>query len=79
MTAAGELKIINVADAPWPDVVTVFGTRGDSARCWCQFFKSSKVVWDADSVTEFRDEEGRLVAEARNTNVETAGASDAQS
>lgn len=63
MTAAGEHKIINVADAPWPDVVTVFGTRGDSARCWCQFFKSSKVVWDADSVTEFRDELRLQVAE----------------
>jgi ribosomal protein S18 acetylase RimI-like enzyme len=22
----------------WPDVETVFGTRGDAARCWCQWF-----------------------------------------
>jgi GNAT superfamily N-acetyltransferase len=23
----------------WDDVVTVIGTKGDPARCWCQFFR----------------------------------------
>jgi GNAT superfamily N-acetyltransferase len=24
----------------WDDVATVFGTRGDPSRCWCQYFRS---------------------------------------
>ncbi|MET4781559.1 GNAT family N-acetyltransferase [Glaciihabitans sp. UYNi722] len=29
----------SVSDVPWADVRAVFGTRGDPAGCWCQFFK----------------------------------------
>ena len=31
--------VVEPATPPrWPDVETVFGTRGDPARCWCQWF-----------------------------------------
>lgn len=36
--AAG-FRIIPVSQTPWGDVVQVFGTRGDPAGCWCQYFK----------------------------------------
>ena len=29
----------------WDDAVTVFGTRGDPASCWCQFFTLSSQDW----------------------------------
>lgn len=28
-----------IDEAPWADVQLVFGSRGDPAGCWCQFFK----------------------------------------
>jgi len=39
MTQTGEITVMSVADVPWHDVQLVFGTRGDSSRCWCQYFK----------------------------------------
>ncbi|RZS66634.1 acetyltransferase (GNAT) family protein [Agromyces ramosus] len=35
----GELRIIPAHDAPFDDVVAVFGTKGDPAHCWCQWYK----------------------------------------
>jgi GNAT superfamily N-acetyltransferase len=35
------LRIVPVTHAPWADVERVFGTRGDPADCWCQWFKLS--------------------------------------
>src|SRR5512144_750214 len=29
----------------WDDAITVFGTRGDPASCWCQFFILSSQDW----------------------------------
>jgi GNAT superfamily N-acetyltransferase len=29
----------------WDDAITVFGTRGDPASCWCQFFTLSSQDW----------------------------------
>ena len=29
----------------WDDVATVFGTRGDPARCWCQWFRMRNDGW----------------------------------
>jgi len=43
----GELRVVPVADAPWDDVRTVFGTRGDPSTCWCQFFKVDAAAWKA--------------------------------
>ena len=48
---------VTTADATvdrWPDVVTVMGTRGDPARCWCQFFRITNREWQASDVDAFR-------------------------
>jgi len=42
-----ELRVVPVADAPWDDVRSVFGTRGDPSTCWCQFFKVDAAAWKA--------------------------------
>jgi GNAT superfamily N-acetyltransferase len=47
------LRVIPVVDAPWEDVRTVFGTRGDPATCWCQFFKVDAATWKAADVPGF--------------------------
>jgi GNAT superfamily N-acetyltransferase len=42
MTAAAttpELAIVPANEASWADLRAVFGTRGDTSRCWCQRFK----------------------------------------
>jgi len=44
---AGELRVVPVTDAPWDDVRTVFGTRGDPSTCWCQYFKVDAAAWKA--------------------------------
>ncbi len=55
MTACrpAELRVVPVTDAPWDDVRTVFGTRGDPARCWCQYFKVDAATWKAQDVAAF--------------------------
>jgi GNAT superfamily N-acetyltransferase len=45
MAENSEVRVVSVADAPWHDVQTVFGTRGDPSTCWCQFFKMDKAEW----------------------------------
>ena len=39
MPAEREIRVEAVASVPWENVSQVFGTRGDPARCWCQYFK----------------------------------------
>jgi GNAT superfamily N-acetyltransferase len=41
------LRVVPVIDAPWDDVRTVFGTRGDPSTCFCQFFKVDAAAWKA--------------------------------
>ncbi|SFO05595.1 GNAT family N-acetyltransferase [Mycetocola miduiensis] len=43
------LEILSIADAPWHDVQTVFGTRGDPSSCWCQYFKMDNAEWKTAS------------------------------
>ncbi len=43
-----ELRVVPVTDAPWEDVRTVFGTRGDPSTCWCQYFKVDNAAWKAE-------------------------------
>jgi ribosomal protein S18 acetylase RimI-like enzyme len=38
----GPVRVVPADDAHWPDVDTVLGHRGDSAQCWCQWFKLSR-------------------------------------
>ena len=52
MTDAG-IRVVSVQDAPWDDVRTVFGTRGDPATCWCQYFKVDAATWKAGDVAAF--------------------------
>ena len=46
MESVPDLRIVPVSEAPWGDVVRVFGTRGDPARCWCQYYKVSNKEWN---------------------------------
>lgn len=39
MTSVSDLRIVPADEASWEDLRAVFGTRGDSARCWCQRYK----------------------------------------
>ena len=43
MTSA--LTFRPISRTPWGDVARVFGTRGDPAGCWCQYFKVSNAEW----------------------------------
>lgn len=47
------VRVVPVVDAPWDDVRTVFGTRGDPARCWCQYFKVTAATWKEQDVAGF--------------------------
>jgi GNAT superfamily N-acetyltransferase len=51
--SASEIRVIPVAEAPWDDVRTVFGTRGDPAGCFCQYFKVDAASWKAQDVAAF--------------------------
>lgn len=33
------LRVVPANEAPWPDIETVFGTRGAASVCWCQRYK----------------------------------------
>ena len=35
---APAIEVVPATPDRWDDLVTVFGTRGDPAWCWCQFF-----------------------------------------
>ena len=48
-----EVRVVPVTDAPWDDVRAVFGTRGDPATCWCQYFKVDAATWKAADVPAF--------------------------
>jgi ribosomal protein S18 acetylase RimI-like enzyme len=41
------LRVVPAADAPMDDVEAVFGTKGDPAHCWCQWYKIPGSDWRA--------------------------------
>ena len=45
MATSSGISVVSIAEVPWSDVETVFGTRGDPSRCWCQFFKMPNAEW----------------------------------
>lgn len=49
MTMQTNVTVRPVDEVPWADVRTVFGTRGDPAGCWCQFFKLSNAEWKSST------------------------------
>ena len=44
-----------VDETVWGDLETVFGTRGDAAGCWCQWFKLPRAQSDALTREQQRD------------------------
>lgn len=36
-----QLRIVPANEATWDDLQTLFGSRGDPSRCWCQRFRMS--------------------------------------
>ena len=46
-----QIRVVPVAEVPWSDVQAVFGTRGDPAGCWCQWFKQSTAEWREQDAT----------------------------
>ncbi|MEY9850796.1 GNAT superfamily N-acetyltransferase [Leifsonia sp. EB41] len=42
-----EVVTESVDASTWGELQTVFGTKGDPAGCWCQWFKLSRSDWDA--------------------------------
>jgi GNAT superfamily N-acetyltransferase len=47
-TPVGQVAVEPLTPSRWADLETVFGTRGDPARCWCQwFFTGVEVSWKA--------------------------------
>jgi GNAT superfamily N-acetyltransferase len=51
--ATQQVRVIPVTEAPWDDVRTVFGTRGDPSTCFCQFFKVDPEAWKRADVPAF--------------------------
>jgi len=50
-----ELRIVPAQDAPFADVEAVFGTRGDPAHCWCQWYKIPGSDWRSVGDDALRD------------------------
>ena len=47
-----EITIVPANEASWEDLQAVFGTRGDTSRCQCQFYKILNVEWRSIPVEE---------------------------
>jgi GNAT superfamily N-acetyltransferase len=61
--AVEDLSIAPATVERWPDLVTVFGTRGDPSWCWCQFFLTTGNGY-RDSAERNRADLERQVREA---------------
>ncbi|NNG35576.1 GNAT family N-acetyltransferase [Nakamurella aerolata] len=47
------LTIVPANEASWSDLQTVFGTRGDAARCWCQRLRMDPgETWNSEGPDE---------------------------
>jgi GNAT superfamily N-acetyltransferase len=46
------ISIVPANHAPWRDLEAVFGTRGDPARCQCQWFKFRDFQWKSVPLEE---------------------------
>jgi GNAT superfamily N-acetyltransferase len=57
------LRIIPAGEAPFADVEAVFGTRGDPATCWCQWYKLRGAEFRAADPRELRDRLAAQLAE----------------
>lgn len=51
----GDLRVVPANDVPFADVEAVFGTRGDPAHCWCQWYKIPGSDWRSIGDEALRD------------------------
>jgi GNAT superfamily N-acetyltransferase len=51
VTTDGVIVTVPANEASWDDLQAVFGTRGDPARCQCQWFKSDR-QWRSVAISE---------------------------
>lgn len=51
---SGQVRVRPATAERWPDVVTVMGTRGDPAGCWCQYYRLRGRDWAGASVPQLR-------------------------
>jgi GNAT superfamily N-acetyltransferase len=51
---AEAIRIVPANAASWEDVATVFGQRGEPARCQCQWFRVPAAQWRSTSVEDRR-------------------------
>ncbi len=49
------ITVVPANRASWEDLRVVFGSRGDPARCQCQYFKTTPAQWRALRVDERAD------------------------
>lgn len=49
------ITVVPVGEAAWDDVARVFGTRGDPAGCWCQWFRLTAAEFKRAPVDELRE------------------------
>ena len=60
-----DLTIEPLTPQRWPDLVAVFGERGEASRCWCMFFRMPKPDWAAAPAAERREGFSAVVAAGR--------------
>lgn len=60
---ATSLRIVPAATIPFADVEAVFGTRGDPAGCWCQWYKVRGADWREATPAELRERLAAQLAE----------------
>ena len=51
---ASALRIEPLTGGRWPDVVALFGTRGDPSWCWCQYFLTTGQSYTESAETNKR-------------------------
>jgi GNAT superfamily N-acetyltransferase len=47
-----EVVVRSAGSDSWEDIRAVFGTVGDQAGCWCQWFKLPRSAWDGGTPAE---------------------------
>jgi GNAT superfamily N-acetyltransferase len=57
------IRVVPAREAPFADVEAVFGTRGDPATCWCQWYKLPGAEFRAAEPAELRDRLAAQLAE----------------
>ncbi|WP_082590288.1 GNAT family N-acetyltransferase [Agromyces sp. Soil535] len=54
-THRSELRVVPANQVPFADVAAVFGTKGDPAHCWCQWYKIPGSDWRSIGDDGLRD------------------------